>query len=148
MITFRTVVLLGGKTATGLPVREDVVAQLGGGRRAAVTVTLNGDYTFRSTFGTMGGEVLIPLSAQHRNGSSVAAGDEVEVRLSLDDSPRDVEVPVALAAALDATPGASARFAALSPSARKRRVLAIESARTDATREKRLAAVLEQLRGA
>jgi hypothetical protein len=34
---FRTTVLLGGKTATGLPVPDDVVEALGAGKKPAVT---------------------------------------------------------------------------------------------------------------
>jgi hypothetical protein len=37
---FRTTIELGGKTATGFAVPDDVVAALGAGRRPAVRVTL------------------------------------------------------------------------------------------------------------
>lgn len=41
-MTFRTLVELGGKTATGLRVPGDVVAALGSGRKPAVVVTIAG----------------------------------------------------------------------------------------------------------
>ena len=78
---------LGGKTATGIPVPDDVVAGLGAGRRPAVVVTI-GDHTYRSTVAVMGGRSMIPLSAEHRGLAGVAAGDDVEVHLELDDAPR------------------------------------------------------------
>ena len=44
---FRTTVELGGKTATGLQVPDDVVEALGSGKRPPVTVTLNGTLSSR-----------------------------------------------------------------------------------------------------
>ncbi|GAA3432833.1 DUF1905 domain-containing protein [Kutzneria kofuensis] len=59
---FRTTVLLGGKTATGLPVPAEVVAELGAGKQPKVHVTIGG-HTYRSTVATRGGQFLIPLSS-------------------------------------------------------------------------------------
>ncbi|MGI8825208.1 MAG: DUF1905 domain-containing protein [Chloroflexota bacterium] len=39
---FRATILLAGKTATGVQVPDEVVAGLGGGKRPAVRVELNG----------------------------------------------------------------------------------------------------------
>ena len=50
---------------TGVPVPAEVVESLGGGRRPAVTVTVNG-YAYRSTIALMGGQFLIPFSADKR----------------------------------------------------------------------------------
>lgn len=41
----------------------------------------------------LGGRSLVPISAQVRAASGVAAGDELEVTLDLDTAPRTVEVP-------------------------------------------------------
>src|SRR5262245_18378231 len=97
---FRTIVELGGKTATGLPVPDDVVAQLGAGKRAPVRVTIGG-HTYRTTVASMGGRFLVPLSAEIPAAAGVAAGDDVDVDIALDDAPREVTVPDDLAAALD-----------------------------------------------
>ena len=51
---YRTTVVLGGKTATGLQVPDDVVAALGGSKRPPVVVTVAG-YTYRTTVASMGG---------------------------------------------------------------------------------------------
>ena len=64
---FRATVELGGKTATGIEVPEDVVAALGSGNRPPVTVTIGG-HTYRTTVARMGGRFLIPLSAENRTG--------------------------------------------------------------------------------
>ncbi|MFQ1001529.1 YdeI/OmpD-associated family protein [Modestobacter sp. SSW1-42] len=142
---FSSTVELGGKTATGMAVPPEVVEALGAGRRPPVTVTVGG-HTYRSTIAAMGGRYLLPLSAQNRAAAGLAAGDAVEVDVELDDAPRAVEVPADLAAALDAEPGARARFDELSPSARRRHVLAVEGAKAEATRQRRVAAVVDAFR--
>jgi hypothetical protein len=141
---FSTTVELGGKTATGMEVPADVVTALGTGKKPAVRVTVNG-HTYRSTVATMGGRFLLPLSAENRTAAGVAAGDAVEVEVELDTAPRTVEVPADLAAALDADPAVRGRFDALSYSLQRRHVLAVEGAKTDATRERRVAGVLAAL---
>ena len=64
---FRATVELGGKTATGIEIPEDVVAAWGSGSRPPVTVTIGG-HTYRTTVARMGGRFLIPLSAENRTG--------------------------------------------------------------------------------
>ncbi|HEV7727162.1 MAG TPA: YdeI/OmpD-associated family protein [Modestobacter sp.] len=141
---FSTTVELGGKTATGMAVPAEVVEALGAGRKPAVRVTVGG-HTYRSTVATMGGRFLLPLSAENRTAAGVAAGDAVEVDVELDDAPREVEVPTDLAAALDAAPEARRRFDALSYSGRRRHVLAVEGAKAEATRARRVAGVVAGL---
>src|SRR3954453_18515040 len=96
---FRTTVLLGGTTATGLPVPPEVVEALGAGKRPPVRVTI-GAHTYRSTVAVMGGRNLLGVSAENRAAAGVSAGDELDVHLELDTEPREVAVPPALAAAL------------------------------------------------
>ena len=144
---FRTVIEQSGATATGIPVPDEVVAGLGPGKRHAITVTLNG-YSYRSSVAPYRGKYMIALSAENRAGAGVAGGDEVDVTIELDDQPRTVEEPEVLTAALNADPAARAAFDALSLSNRRRHVLAIDGAKTDATRARRLEAVLSELRGA
>ena len=142
---FMTTVELGGKTATGFEVPADVVDALGSGRKPAVTVTIGG-HTYRSTVAARGGRYLVPLSAENRTAAGVAAGDDVEVDLELDTAPRELVVPDDLTAALDADPAARAAFDALSYSNRQRYVLSVEGAKTDATRQRRVAKAVEELR--
>ena len=143
---FSTTVELGGKTATGMEVPAEVVTALGAGKKPAVQVTVNG-HTYRSTIATMGGRFMLPLAAEHRTAARLAAGDAVEVDVELDTAPRTVDVPADLAAALDADPELRRRFDALSYSHQRRHVLAVDGAKTDATRERRVAGVLAALTG-
>jgi bifunctional DNA-binding transcriptional regulator/antitoxin component of YhaV-PrlF toxin-antitoxin module len=141
---FRTEVELGGRTATGVVVPDEVVAELGGSRRPAVLVTING-HRYRSTVARMGGRYLLPVSAEVRAASGVAAGDVVDVDVELDTEPRVVQVPADLAAALAGEPGAQAAFAALSYSHQRAHVLSVEGAKAAATRERRITKLVEAL---
>lgn len=145
-ITFRAVVEQGGKTATGIPVPEEVIARLGSGKRPKIMVTL-GDHTYRSTVGVMGGRSLIPLSAENRTAAGVAAGDEVDVSVQLDTAPRVLELPADLTAALELHPRARAAFDALSYSNRRRYVLGVEGAKAAETRQRRIDKAIAELSG-
>lgn len=142
---FHANVELNGKTATGIEVPAEVVEGLAGGKRPAVSVILNG-YEYRSTVATMGGRFMLPVSAEHRAGAGVAAGDNVTVELQLDTEPRVVTVPRDLAKALGDAPEAKRAFGALSYSNQLRHVLAVEGAKTEETRQRRVAKVVETLR--
>ncbi|HEV7470862.1 MAG: hypothetical protein JWP64_1015 [Pseudonocardia sp.] len=142
---FSTTVELGGRTATGFEVPPEVVDTLGAGKRPAVTVTVGG-HTYRSTVAVMGGRYMLPLSAENRTAAGLSAGDAADVELELDTAPRVVEVPADLAAALDAEPAARAAFDALNYSNQRRHTLSVEGAKTDATRTRRVAKVVETLR--
>jgi Bacteriocin-protection, YdeI or OmpD-Associated/Domain of unknown function (DUF1905) len=142
---FRTTIVQSGKTATGIQVPDEVVEALGSGKRPAVTVTLNG-YSYRSTVASMGGVFMVSLSAEHRAGAGVAGGDEVEVDLELDSAPREVTVPPELVAALDAEPAARATFDGLSYSNKSWHVLQVTGAKTEETRQRRIARSVETLR--
>jgi hypothetical protein len=136
-MTFRTVIELGGTTATGLRVPDDVVAALGAGKRPAVLVRI-GSHSYRSTIAVMDGAFMLPLSAENRAAAGVAAGDEVEVMIELDTAPREVVVPHDFAAALDADPEARRTFDDLSYSNKRFHVESITGARTDETRQRRI----------
>ncbi|MEG9248871.1 YdeI/OmpD-associated family protein [Arthrobacter sp. Soc17.1.1.1] len=142
---FSGVLELAGRTATGIEVPEEVLTALGGGRRPAVTVTL-GDYTFRTTVGSMNGRAMIPVSAEHRNGAGLAAHQTVTVDLALDREERTVDVPEDLAVALSADPALVAAFGALSVSRRKALVLPIEQAKGADTRGRRVLKAVDSLR--
>lgn len=144
-MNFRTTVLQAGKTATGLPVPNEVVEALGSGKRPKVVVTVAG-YRYRTTVAPMGGRYLVPLSAEHRNAAGVAAGDEVEVGIELDTAPRVVEVPDDLAAALSRDAQASRYFDGLAYTHRKEWVRWISEAKKPETRQTRLDRTMAALR--
>ena len=143
--TFRTTLAAGGGNNVGIVVPEDVVLSFGRGKRVPVVVTVDGDYTYRNTVTSMGGRFLISFNAETRAATGRGAGDEVEVRLDVDDAPRTVDVPPVLDDALQAHPDLAERWAALSYSKQKAHALSIEGAKTDETRDRRVAKVIEQL---
>ena len=142
---FMTVIELGGKTATGFRVPEEVVQALGSGKRPAVTVRI-GPHTYRSTVAAYGDVFMLPLSAENREAAGVAAGDEVEVELEFDTAPRVIEVPDDFAAALDAVPEARRTFDGLSYSNQRFHVESVTGAKTDETRQRRIDKAVAVLR--
>jgi Bacteriocin-protection, YdeI or OmpD-Associated/Domain of unknown function (DUF1905) len=141
---FRAVVELSGKTATGIPVPDQIVTGLGGGKRPKVVVTING-FSYRSSVGSVGGRSMLPVSAQIRDGAKVGAGDDVEVDVELDTAPREVTVPDDVAAALAAAPAAQAAFGKLSYSNQSRWIGSVEDAKTPETRQRRIAKMVSSL---
>lgn len=130
---------------TGIEVPPEVLESLGGGKRPAVRVVVNG-FEYPSTVGAMGGRALIPFSADKRAATGLAGGDAIEVELELDTAPREVAVPGDLAGALEEA-GLTAVFAALPPSARKAHAASVEGAKAAETRARRVAAVVAKLAG-
>src|SRR4029077_16201511 len=104
-VRFRTTILQNDKTATGIPVPDEVVASLGAGKRPKVAVTING-YSYRSSVATVDGRFMVGVSATVRAGAGVAGGDTVDVDIELDSAPREVTVPPDFAAALTREPDA------------------------------------------
>jgi len=142
---FHTMIHQSGKTTTGIRVPDDIVDALGAGKRPPVRVTIGG-YTYRSSIAVMGGEYWVGVSAENRAAAGVAGGDEVDVEIELDTAPREVTVPADFAAALDAEPDARRTFDALSYSNKSWHVLQVDGAKTDETRQRRLAKSIETLR--
>lgn len=142
---FRTTILQSGKTATGIRVPDEVIEALGKGKKPAVSVTING-FTYRSTVAVMDGAYMVGVNPVNRAGAGVAGGDTVDVDIELDTAPREITVPPGLAAALDAEPEARRTFDGLSYSNKSWHVYQIEGAKTDETRERRIAKSIEALR--
>ena len=132
---FESTVELGGKTATGIPVPDEVIEALGSGKRPPVTITIN-RHTYRTTAVRMGGRFLVPLSAENRTAAGVAAGEDVTVDLEPDTAPREVTVPDDLAAAMDDQ--ARTAYDGLSYTHRKEWVRWVEEAKKPETRAARV----------
>jgi len=145
--TFRTTLWASGGNNVGIVVPEDVVLGFGRGKRVPVVVTVDGGYTYRSTIASMGGRFLLSFNAETRAATGRGAGDEIEVALAVDDAPRVVEVPAALAEALHRDPSAAEAWARLSYSHQRAHVLAVEAAKSAETRDRRVAKVLAELAG-
>ena len=142
---FRATVELGGKTATGIEVPEEVVTALSSGGRPPVTVTIGG-HAYRTTVARMGGRYLVPLSAENRTAAGVAAGDQVDVDIEPDTAPREVAVPADLAEALAGDDAARATFDGLAFTHRKEWVRWVEEAKKPETRATRVTRTVESLR--
>jgi hypothetical protein len=130
---------------TGIEVPPEVIEALGGGRRPAVKVSVNG-FEYESTAAVMGGKTLIPFSSDKRAASGIKGGDAITVDVELDTAPRIVAVPDDLASALAAA-GLREHFDALAPSHRKAHVTSVESAKAPETRARRIEAVVTKLAG-
>jgi hypothetical protein len=144
-VRFRATVEQSGKTATGIEVPSTVVEGLGAGKRPPVRVTIKG-HTYRSTVASMGGRFMIGVSSENREAAGVAGGDEIDVDLELDTAPREVTVPKDFAAALKKDAKAKKTFDALSNSNKGWHVQSIEGAKTDETRQRRIAKSVAALR--
>lgn len=125
---------------------DDQVAVVGeGAKRFPVVATVNG-YTWRTSVTRMKGEFLLGLNREVREGAGAQAGDEVEVTVELDEAPREVEVPDALAAALAADPDASASFERMAFTNRKDYARWVAEAKRDETRQRRVEQAVEMIR--
>lgn len=142
---FSAIIMASKKTATGIQVPDEVVAALGSSKRPPVRVTIRG-YTYRTTVASMGGVFMIPLSAEHRSGAGVAAGDEVTVEIEFDTEVRELAVPEDVLTALERDPGAKQFFDGLSYSNKRRLILPIEGAKTVETRQRRIEKTVGLLR--
>jgi hypothetical protein len=125
---------------------DDQVAAVGeGARRFPVVATVNG-YTWRTSVAHMGGEFMVGLNKEVRTDAGVQAGDTVSLELKLDSEPRTVEVPPALADALDADPEAKTTFEGLAFTHRKEFARWIEEAKREETRARRVTQALDMIR--
>ena len=140
---FRATVVLGGKTATGIPVPDEVVEKLGSGKRPPVVVTIAG-YSYRTTVAPYTGSYFIPLAAEHREAAGVQAHQEVDVDIELDTAPRVVELPDDLSTAMD--DAARSAFDGLATSHKKEWVRWVTEAKKPETRTARIEKTAESLR--
>lgn len=144
-LNLRTV-LVGRGPAAAILLSDEQAASLGAGKAFPVTVTIDGR-TARLRVARMGGENLIGFNKTVRAELELEIGQEVDATIHLDADERTVDMPAALTAALDADPSLRAAFDSLSYSARKEHARTIAEAKQDATRERRLAKIVETLRG-
>jgi len=145
VVHFKTQLQPRGPAAAVILDDAQVAAVGEGAKRFPVVATVNG-YTWRTTVVRMGGEFLLGLSKEVRQGAGAEAGDEVDVTLELDTAPREVEVPEALAAALAADPEAKASFDRMAFTHRKEYARWIAEAKRDETRQRRVAQAVEMIR--
>jgi hypothetical protein len=121
------------------------VAEVGEGKKAfPVQATING-YTWAGRVSRMGGEFLLGLRREVREAAGVEAGDAVTVTIALDEAPREVEVPPALDAALEADADARTAFEGLAFTHRKEFAQWIAEAKKEETRSRRVEQAIQML---
>jgi hypothetical protein len=133
--TYTTTIAGLGNNA-GIPVPEEILEELGAGKRPGLIVNANG-YEYRTSVGVMKGQFLLSLSAAHRKASGLAPGDEVAVTLTVADAPREVNVPEDLAAAMEAA-GVRVFFDGLSNCLQRYHIDLITGAKAEDTRARRV----------
>lgn len=124
---------------------DDEVATLGGGKRAAVRVTV-GEKTARLRLAVMGGRTCIGMSKAVRADLGLQIGDALRAHIALDEAPREVEVPPELAAALAADGEAEAAYARLAFTHRKEYAVWVGEAKKPETRLRRAEQAVAMLR--
>jgi hypothetical protein len=133
-------------SAAAVVLDNDQVAAVGeGAKRFPVRATVNG-YTWRTSVARMGGEFVLGLNREVREGAGVAAGDEVDVIIELDREVREVEVPAELAAALATDPQARASYERMAFTHRKEYARWIAEAKKEETRQRRVGQALEMIK--
>lgn len=130
--------------ATNIPLTDEQVQALGGARSAPVVVTV-GERSARLRLARTGGSNVIGLSKASRAELGVEIGQTVEATIVHDTAPREVTLPAALVEALDAE-GLRSTFDALAPSRRKEHARSVTEARSEETRARRVAKVVDALR--
>jgi hypothetical protein len=142
---FETTILTSGKTATGIRVPEDIVEKLDAGKKPPVKITINNNYTYRSTVAVMNGAFMVGVSSDVREKAGVQGGDKIIVHIELDTEPREVTIPPDFKKALDKNATAKKSYDSLSYSRRKNYVYLIEQAKTEETRQKRIDKAIAEL---
>ena len=130
-----TLTAFGNKS--GIVVAPELIERLGAGQRPAVEVGLNG-HNYRTTVGVMGGQHLVSVSAAVRAATGLSGGDAIHVTLTIASEPRVVSIPHDLERAFTAQPRARVFFDTLSNSLQRYHVDAINAAKTDETRRRRV----------
>lgn len=138
--------LEGRGPAAAIILTDEQVASFGAGKAFPVAVTIDGR-TARLRLARMGGQNMIGFSKAVRAELGVEIDQEVDAVIRVDSAEREVEVPPALSAALDADPALRAAFDALSYSVRKEHARTVAEAKQDATRDRRVEKIVEALRG-
>jgi Bacteriocin-protection, YdeI or OmpD-Associated/Domain of unknown function (DUF1905) len=124
----------------------DLKETYGIGNLVPVVATFDG-VEYRGSIAKMGPEPLLLIRKDVRAQLGKAGGDTMQVKVTLDMSKREVEVPDDLQRALDEHPRAKAGFDGLSYSNRREYVQWLESAKRVETREARVAKAVELLAG-
>lgn len=140
--TYRTIVIGQGNHAS-IEIPSENLAELGANKRAPLKITING-YTYQSTATGVNGKCMVVFPQRDREAAGVSAGDTITVHLELDSGHRQVAMPVELVDALKKA-GLSEAFEELTYSKRKEFARQVTEAKAEATKSRRVEAVLRAL---
>lgn len=135
----------GDIDTAGLRPPFDVVEVFGTRARVPMRGTING-YPFRSSLCNMGAGHFLGVNKQMRAGAHCQAGDVVHVVLERDTAPRVVEVPAYLQKIIGLEKATAAAWEKLSYTHQKEWVKAIEEAKQEETRQRRIEKLLKALK--
>ncbi len=134
-------------TGTYLVVPRAVQEKLGLKGRPKITSVIAG-HPYRGSLMPMGdGMFALGVLKAIQEAAGAKRGDTIVVELELDTAPRTVELPPDLAKAIARDKKASAAWEKLSYTNQKEMALGLIEAKKPETRQRRLAAALEKLRG-
>jgi antitoxin component of MazEF toxin-antitoxin module len=128
--------------ATGITIPFDV-EKVFGAKRVPVKVQIN-DAEHQSTIIRMGGKYVVGVPKVFREAANVKAGETITVTLVKDTEKRTVEIPQDLAEALEKS-DLTEVFAKMSYTHQKEYVNAVNEAKREETRVRRIEKTIEQL---
>ena len=120
------------------------VPQVFGAKRVKVLATFDGE-PYRGSIVTMKGLTFLGVTREIRDRIGKQPGDEVWVTVEKDEAERKVDLPEDFGALLQQRPDALAIYEKLSYTHKKEYMQWLNSAKTAATREKRMQTALEML---
>jgi DNA-binding FrmR family transcriptional regulator len=138
--------LTGRGPAAAILLTDEQVASFGAGKAFPVAVTIGGR-TARLRVARMGSENMIGFSKAVRADLGLEIDQEIDAVIRVDSAERTVDLPRELAEALDADPAVRTAFDALSYTVRKEHARSVADAKQDATRERRIAKIIDALSG-
>lgn len=139
---YTTIILAFGNHAA-IEIPQQNLREIGGNKRAPLKITI-GNYTYQSTATGMNGKCLVVFPTRDRKASGVSSGDKVTITLELDDGYRKVSIPSELSMALKANK-LDKIFHDLTYSKRKEFARLVGDAKTEETKARRIAAVINKL---
>jgi hypothetical protein len=148
MVTFDAI-LQPDPTGSGtfIAVPRDVNERLGLKGRPKIQAVIAGHLYRGSLMPAGDGTFILGVLKSIQQSAGVRRGDIVTVELSIDNQPRTVEPPNELARVLARDAKAAAAWNRLSYTHRREIAMSITGAKKPETRERRLAAAVEKLRG-
>ena len=133
-------------TGTFVAVPREVNAELGLKGRPKINSVIAG-HPYRGSLMPLGdGTFCLGVLKSIQESAGVKRGDTITVELELDTAPREVTVPLELAAALDADPAAKATFEKLSYSNKSWHALQVTGTNNPETRARRIEKSIAALR--